>query len=56
MNHCEEREKLKKIWEASSDYLMGLQIPQFANVNGGILHLLETLKEAVSDYENEEPR
>ena len=52
MNHCEEHEKLKKIWEAASDYLMGLRIPEFAEQNGGLVHLFETLQVAVNQYES----
>ena len=39
------------IWEASSDYLLALDFPDFADENGGVDHLLSCMSEAVEGYE-----
>lgn len=48
----EEYYQLRGIWNSATDYLMGLEIPEFAEEFGGLPKLLEDLRKAVSKYED----
>jgi len=48
-----EHDALVYVNECFGDYLLGLEISQFADANGGIDGLFETLKRAHLEYEIE---
>lgn len=43
--------RLKKIWEAASDYLVAEENSGFAAHYGGLEHLKQLLRDAINDYE-----
>lgn len=46
-----EKEALLAIYEAASDYILGLKLPQFSDEYGGIKRLLQELERSVREYE-----
>jgi hypothetical protein len=49
----DEYDALIAIKDAMSDYFMGLDIPEFAKTNGGLLGLYGSMVEALEHWEKE---